>query len=100
MEICEYVVKTYFETVFKEEKGTVDKKDKDTAIHFTKCTLFGLYIDWLNHGMKDTEIERIKRMIVLCRGLSDEMLRRCRNNSRNKCCDEAPDKKKPAADGA
>lgn len=78
MRICEYVVKTYFETVFKSAKNEIDESDKKIMIHFTKCTLFGLYIDWINNGMRDDAIERLKRMIVLCHGLPDEMLRRCK----------------------
>ena len=49
-------------------------------INFTKCGLFGLYIDWINNGMKDDAIEKIKRLIVLCHGLFDEMIERCINN--------------------
>lgn len=81
MRICEYVVQTYFDTAFEKEKGTISENDKNIMIHFTKCTLFGLYIDWINDGMKDDATEKIKRLIFLCRGLSDEMIERCKNNA-------------------
>ncbi len=77
MKICEYVVTKYFESAFDEEKEPVNKSDKEVAVIFTKCTLFGLYIDWINGGMKDNAIEKVKRLIVLCRGLSAEMVKRC-----------------------
>lgn len=77
MKICEYVVTKYFESAFGEEKEPVNESDKEVAVIFTKCTLFGLYIDWINGGMKDNAIEKVKRLIILCRGLSDEMVKRC-----------------------
>lgn len=80
MKICEYVVKTYFETVFKAEKDAISQSDKEIIINFTKCGLFGLYIDWINNGMKDDAIEKIKRLLVICHGLIDEMIERCINN--------------------
>lgn len=78
MKICGYVVTTYVETAFKTEKNNIDENDKEIMIHFTKCTLFGLFIDWINSGMKDDAIDRLKRLITICHGLSDEMLERCR----------------------
>lgn len=79
MKICEYVVTTYFDTVF--EKGIVSKSDRDIMILFTKCELFGLSIDWINTGMQDDAIEKLKRLLLLCNGLSSEMIKRCRENS-------------------
>lgn len=81
LRICEYVVKTYFETAFESEKGTVSSSDKEIMVTFTKCTLFGLFIDWINNGMKDNAIEKLKRLITLCHGFSDEMLERCKNTN-------------------
>lgn len=45
MRICDYVVKTYFETVFAAENVGINQEDKDILIHFARCALFGLYID-------------------------------------------------------
>ena len=79
MKICEYVVTTYFDTVF--EKDVVSKSDRDILILATKCELFGLSIDWINTGMQDDAIEKLKRLLVLCNGLSVEMIQRCQENS-------------------
>lgn len=79
MRICEYVVTTYFDTVF--EKDIVSKSDRDIMILFTKCELFGLFIDWINTGMQDDAIEKLKHLLLLCNGLSSEMIKRCRENS-------------------
>lgn len=79
MRICEYVVTTYFDTVF--EKDIVSKSNRDIMILFTKCELFGLSIDWINTGMQDDAIEKLKRLLSLCNGLSSEMIKRCKENS-------------------
>lgn len=79
MRICEYVVTTYFDTVF--EKDIVSKSNRDIMILFTKCELFGLFIDWINTGMQDDAIEKLKHLLLLCNGLSSEMIKRCRENS-------------------
>ena len=79
MKICEYIVTTYFDTVF--EKDIVSKSNRDIMILFTKCELFGLSIDWINTGMQDDAIEKLKRLLLLCNGLSSEMIKRCKENS-------------------
>ena len=79
MRICEYVVTTYFDTVF--EKDIVSKSNRDIMILFTKCELFGLSIDWINTGMQDDAIKKLKHLLLLCNGLSSEMIKRCKENS-------------------
>lgn len=79
MRICEYVVTTYFDTVF--EKDIISKSDRDIMILFTKCELFGLFIDWINTGMQDDAIEKLKHLLLLCNGLSSEIIKRCKENS-------------------
>lgn len=79
MRICEYVVTTYFDTVF--EKDIVSKSNRDIMILFTKCELFGLSIDWINTGMQDDAIEKLKHLLLLCNGLSSEMIKKCKENS-------------------
>lgn len=79
MRICEYVVTTYFDTVF--EKDIDSKSNRDIMILFTKCELFGLSIDWINTGMQDDAIEKLKHLLLLYNGLSSEMIKRCKENS-------------------
>lgn len=81
MKICEYVVTTYFDTVFKQDKDTVSKSDRDIMILFTKCELFGLSIDWINTGMQEDAVDKLKHLLLLCNGLSSEMIKRCKENS-------------------
>ena len=78
MNICEYVVTTYFDTVFGRD--TISEKNREIMILFTKCELFGIFIDWMNSGMPDNSIEKLRYLLSLCRGLSDEMIKRCKEN--------------------
>lgn len=77
MHICEYVVTTYFDTVFRDE--SINENDRSTVILFTKCELFGLSIDWINTGMPENAIVKLKQLLYLCQGLTSEMLERCRD---------------------
>lgn len=79
MRICEYVITTYFDTVFGEEG--ISEKDRDTIILFIKCELFGLSIDWINTGMSENAIVKLKHLLSLCNGLISEMIERCRESS-------------------
>lgn len=75
MRICEYVVKTYFNTVFGESK--ISDYDKATIILFIKCELFGLSIDWINTGMPKDAIIKLKHILFLFNGLTNELIERC-----------------------
>lgn len=78
MDICEYVITTYLDTVFGSEG--VSARDRAAAVRFLKCALFGLSFDWIENGMSDDAIEEIKYITSLCRGLSEELIRRCREH--------------------
>lgn len=76
MRICEYVVSTYFNTVFGDEN--INDDDKSTITLFVKCELFGLYIDWINSGMPDDALKKLKSIISVCNGLIEHMINRCK----------------------
>ena len=78
MRICEYIVATYFDTVFSNEN--IDEEARQTIILFIKCELFGLSIDWINTGMNENAITKLKHILTLCSGMADEMVKRCREN--------------------
>lgn len=80
MRICEYVVTTYFDTVFAETELAAE--DKSVAIMFMKCELFGLTVDWINNGMSEDAIVKLKQLLVICNGLTNEIIDRCRNLER------------------
>ena len=77
MKLCEYVVSTYINTAFSE--ANVNNKDKEILIRFIKCECFGLVIEWLNSGMPDDAINDLLRITELCKGLSEELIRRSQN---------------------
>jgi len=74
MRLCEYVVTTYLDTAFGRD--SVNEYDRRIAIRFLKCEIFGLSFDWISSGMKSDVIEEIRHVNSLCRGLSDEIMRR------------------------
>lgn len=77
MRICEYVITTYFDTVF--DKEGINEKSREIVILFLKCELFGLFIDWINGGMAEDAIVKLKQMFSLCNGLTNELLERCKH---------------------
>lgn len=81
MEICDYVVTTYLDTAFGKE--AVRESDRAIIIRFFKCELFGLSFEWITNGMKDDAVEEIYRLTELCRGFSDELLKRCQDTARS-----------------
>lgn len=79
LKIIKYVVTTYFDTVFGPEAiQTICEKDRATLVLFTQCELFGICIHWLNDGMPENAMDTVHRLLTLCSGLPDELLRRCR----------------------
>ncbi len=77
MKMCEYVVSTYLDTAFAP--GTVSEYDRNLTVLFFKCEIFGLSFEWIENGMKDDAIADIQHITELCRGLSDELIRRSQN---------------------
>lgn len=82
MQLCEYLVTVYLDTVFAGEDFS--ELDRSVAIRFFKCEIFGLSVDWIENGMQDSAIEEIHHITELCRGLSDELVRRCRQKEKTK----------------
>lgn len=74
MDLCEYIVKTYFE----KEDGweNVTERDRQAIILFFKSTIYGLLFEWIDSGMKDEFADLSKRITELCRGFSEELIHR------------------------
>ena len=79
MKICEYVVATYLDTVFGREG--VGERDRAAAIRFLKCELFGLSLDWIASGMPEDALDSIRRVLELCRGMSEQVISRSRQEA-------------------
>lgn len=74
MKICQSVVCAYVDNVFGETNAS--KNDKEIVLRFIKCEFFGLIIDWLNSGMKDDALDDLLRITELCKGMSEELIKR------------------------
>ena len=79
MKQCEYIVRTYLDTVFG--KDTVSEADRAIAIRFLKCELFGLSLDWIASGMPEDALDSIRRVLELCRGMSEQVISRSRQEA-------------------
>lgn len=75
MQLCQYVVETYLDTVFSDRH--VSDEDRAVIVLATKCHCFGLFIDWLNTGLKEDIQPRLNRLCELRRGMTAEMFNRC-----------------------
>ena len=67
--LCEYLVETYFKTAFPETK--LEGSEKELAVRFFKCEIFGLFFEWVETGMKDSAIDEAHRIMQLCRIVFD-----------------------------
>ena len=79
MKQCEYIVRTYLDTVFG--KDTVSEADRAIAIRFLKCELFGLSLDWIASGKPEDALDSIRRVLELCRGMSEQVISRSRQEA-------------------
>lgn len=80
--VCEHVADTYINTAFPEFR--ISAQDKQTIIRFLKCECFGIIMNWFSKGMDTDIIQDIKRMCELKKGMTEEMLRRCKPENSDK----------------
>lgn len=71
MELSEYFVHNYVETVFTDKD--IPKEDQSTVLTYYKCVGFGLIIDWLNNGMTEEYAQSIRRIFLLKKDLALEI---------------------------
>ncbi len=76
MKVCEYLVETYFATAF--DKRLIAPEDWDIIVRSFRCWCFGLFIDWLDDGLREDIGPRISRLCELRQGMTEEMIARCR----------------------
>ncbi len=63
MNVSEYFVSNYVNTVLKDDN--IGEDDKKTISDYYKCVCFGLVLDWLNHGMENEYAYKIRRIFLL-----------------------------------
>ena len=79
MKISEYIATTYLTTAF--EGVVIPPEDLEVTIRFIKCEIFGLSFEWIMNGMKEESMTGIHRIIGVCHGLSDDIIRRIRESN-------------------
>lgn len=76
MQLSDYLIRSYLTTAFPGVE--IPEKDRETAIRFFKCEIFGLSFDWIMNGMREEAVNDIFRITSVCRGLSDDLIARIR----------------------
>ena len=74
MQMCRYVVESYINTKFTDFHPS--EEDRDIILQLYSCQCFGLFIDWLEGGLKDDFPRRMDRLCHLRKGLIEETFRR------------------------
>lgn len=72
LRLCEYAVSVYVSSAAAVE--TLTREDRALLVRFLKYETFGMYISWLDGGMKEEEMEDIRRLTKLARVASHAVL--------------------------
>ena len=72
LRLCEYAVSVYVSSAAVVE--TLTREDRALLVRFLKYETFGMYISWLDGGMKEEEMEDIRRLTKLARVASHAVL--------------------------
>ena len=75
MQLCQYVVETFVKTAFSDRN--ISDFDREVLVRSYKCHCFGLFIDWLNDGLKEDIQPMLHRLCELRHGMIEEMFDRC-----------------------
>ncbi len=79
MKICEEVTKVYLRQLGAGR--TVVPEDRDLLIRFHKACLYGIVVEWIQSGMKESIIGDLDRLSSLLDGYAEALLRRCEQNA-------------------
>lgn len=58
--MCQYIVNQYIVHNFQEE--IMEKEDMKTLMHFYKCVMTGIFLDWMDHRMSYDLVEYAGRL--------------------------------------
>lgn len=76
LQICRYVVTTFLQGEF--EKRGICPEDRKIVVTCYACQVFGLFIDWLENGLREDFLSELNRLCELRRGSIETALNRCR----------------------
>ena len=71
LRLCEYAVSVYVSAAASE---ALTQENRALLVRFLKYETFGMYISWLDGGMKEEEMEDIRRLTKLARAASHAVL--------------------------
>lgn len=77
--VCRHVVTAYGKELFRDKP--LKKEDKELIIRFYMCECFGMVMEWMDSGMSESAHKNVARICELRKGMGDEMVRRCLENS-------------------
>ena len=72
MKMCDYVVRRMFDTAF--DMSAMNELDCEVLIQGYRCQCFGLFIEWLDGGLRGDFQTRMLRMCELRRGTLEQIV--------------------------
>jgi len=79
MDLSEYFVKDYMSVAFSGED--IPMVDHQAILNYYKCVCFGLVIDWLNNGMTEEYTQSIRKILIIKKDLTLEIIKMIHANS-------------------
>jgi len=62
LKICEYAIRTYFQTISSTQKINLPKEDMELLIKLLTSNCFGITITWLMNNMNSDILDDLKRL--------------------------------------
>lgn len=72
MKMCDYVVRRMFDTAF--DMSGMSDRDREVLIQGHRCLCFGLFVEWLDGGLKDDFKASMLRLCELRRGTLERIV--------------------------
>ena len=72
MKMCDYVVRRMFDTAF--DMSGMSELDREVLIQGHRCLCFGLFVEWLDGGLKDDFKASMLRLCELRRGTLERIV--------------------------
>lgn len=72
MKMCDYVVRRMFDTAF--DMSGMSELDREVLIQAHRCQCFGLFVEWLDGGLKDDFKASMLRLCELRRGTLERIV--------------------------
>lgn len=74
LKMCDYVVRRLFDTAF--DTSGMDRLDLEVLIQAYRCQCFGMYIEWLDGGLKDDFQPKMLRLCELRKDMLEQVVER------------------------